>query len=170
MTPRKPRCSRWLVRARKRHCCWWSSDPWVALSPARPPVRDAVSGRDARWSLLGIGVLAPPIAELVPAGIATLLDAMRPWSTGLTMVNFHGRAGDATDRARAWPPEIYETIKQAKRRYDPQQHDALRARRDPAQRGPGRRGRTALSRRTAGPVGRHGQVDEVARDGVRDTG
>ena len=36
MTPRKPRCSRWLVRARKRHCCWWSSDPWVALSPARP--------------------------------------------------------------------------------------------------------------------------------------
>ena len=87
---------------------------------ARPAAgRDAVSGRDARWSLLGIGVLAPPIAELVPAGIATLLDAMRPWSTGLTMVNFHGRAGDATDRARAWPPEIYETIKQAKRRYDP---------------------------------------------------
>ena len=37
----------------------------------------------------------------------------------LTMVNFHGRPGDATDRARAWPPEIYETIKQAKRRYDP---------------------------------------------------
>jgi len=44
---------------------------------------------------------------------------MRPWSTGLTMVNFHGRAGDATDRARAWPPEIYETIKKAKGRYDP---------------------------------------------------
>ena len=81
--------------------------------------RDAVSGRDARWSLLGIGVLAPPIAELVPAGIASLLDTMRPWSTGLTMVNFHGHPGDATDRARAWPPEIYETIKQAKRRYDP---------------------------------------------------
>jgi FAD/FMN-containing dehydrogenase len=87
---------------------------------ARPTAgRDAVSGRDARWSLLGIGVLAPPIAELVPAGIATMLDAMRPWSTGHTMVNFHGRPGDATDRARAWPPEIYETIKKAKRRYDP---------------------------------------------------
>ena len=88
---------------------------------ARPtPVRDAVSGRDARWGLFGIGVLVPPVAELVPAGIAALLDAMRPWSTGHTLVNFHGHAGDATDRARAWPPEIYEVIKKAKRHYDPQ--------------------------------------------------
>jgi len=52
-------------------------------------------------------------------GIAALLDALRPWSTGFTMVNFHGHPGDATDRARAWPPEIYEMITTAKRRYDP---------------------------------------------------
>ena len=88
---------------------------------ARPSaVRDAVSGRDARWSLAGIGALMPPIAELVPVGIAALLDALRPWATGYTMVNFHGHPGDATDRARAWPPEIYEVIKKAKRQYDPQ--------------------------------------------------
>ena len=88
---------------------------------ARPSVvRDAVSGRDAKWSLAGIGVLMPPVADLVPAGIATLLDALRPWATGYTMVNFHGHPGDATDRARAWPPEIYEVIKRAKRHYDPQ--------------------------------------------------
>ena len=88
---------------------------------ARPSaVRDAVSGRDATWGLLGIGVLVPPVAELVPAGISALLDAMRPWATGYTQVNFHGRPGDATDRARAWPPEIYEVIKKAKRHYDPQ--------------------------------------------------
>jgi FAD/FMN-containing dehydrogenase len=88
---------------------------------ARPSaVRDAVSGRDAKWSLAGIGALMPPIAELVPVGIAALLDALRPWATGYTMVNFHGHPGDATDRARAWPPEIYEVIKKAKRQYDPQ--------------------------------------------------
>jgi FAD/FMN-containing dehydrogenase len=45
--------------------------------------------------------------------------AMRPWATGYTMVNFHGRPRDVTDRARAWPPAIYEVIKKAKRRYDP---------------------------------------------------
>ena len=66
----------------------------------------------------------PPIAELVPDGIAALLDAMRPWATGHTMVNFHGRAGDATDRARAWPPEIYPVLEHAKRRYDP--HNMMR--------------------------------------------
>jgi hypothetical protein len=61
----------------------------------------------------------PPIAELVPAAMEQLLDALRPWATGYTTVNFHGRPRDATDRARAWPPEIYEVIKKAKRRYDP---------------------------------------------------
>jgi hypothetical protein len=46
---------------------------------ARPStVRDAVSGRDAKWNMLGIGVLAPPVADLVPHGMATLLDALRP--------------------------------------------------------------------------------------------
>lgn len=88
----------------------------LARSTAGP---DAVSGRDAPFSLLGIGVLVPPVAELVPGGIADLLDAMRPYATGHTMVNFHGHAGDATDRARAWPPEIYQTLEKAKRRYDP---------------------------------------------------
>ncbi len=87
---------------------------------ARPTAgRDAVSGRDAGWSLLGIGVLAPPVAELVPGGIAALLDALRPWATGFTMVNFHGRPRDAADRARAWPAATYDHLKQAKRRYDP---------------------------------------------------
>ena len=73
---------------------------------ARPSAgRDAVSGRDAGWGLLaGIGVLMPPIAEQVPEAIAALLEALRPWATGYTMVNFHGHPGDATDRARAWPP------------------------------------------------------------------
>jgi hypothetical protein len=87
---------------------------------ARPSAtRDAVAGRDAAWALSVIGLLAPPIAEHVPAAIASLLDAMRPWSTGGTLVNFHGRPGDASDRARAWTSTGYEAISRAKRRYDP---------------------------------------------------
>jgi hypothetical protein len=82
-------------------------------------VKDAVSGRDAAWSLLGIGVLVPPIAEFVPAGMEALLDAMSPWATGYTLVNFHGRPGDAADRARAWKPQTYDVIRRAKLRYDP---------------------------------------------------
>jgi FAD binding domain len=88
---------------------------------ARPSaVRDAVSGREAKWILSTVGVLVPPIADLVPKSIATVLDTLRPWATGYTIVNFHGHPGDATDRARAWPPKIYEVIKKAKQHYDPQ--------------------------------------------------
>ncbi|HEV7623649.1 MAG TPA: FAD-binding oxidoreductase [Amnibacterium sp.] len=83
------------------------------------PVRDAVSGRDAAWCVSALGVPVPPIAELVPPAIEQVLDALRPWATGHTMVNFHGRPGDATDRARAWPPDAYAAIQRAKRRYDP---------------------------------------------------
>jgi hypothetical protein len=83
-------------------------------------MRDAISGRDAAWCVSALGVPVPRIAELVPPAIEQVLDALRPWATGSTMVNFHGRPGDATDRARAWPPEAYEAILRAKRRYDPE--------------------------------------------------
>lgn len=82
-------------------------------------VPDAVSGRDARFLVMGAGLLVPPIAEAVPVAIEGVLDALRPWSTGHTLVNFHGHPGDMTDRARAWTPETYEVITRAKRRYDP---------------------------------------------------
>jgi FAD/FMN-containing dehydrogenase len=81
--------------------------------------RDAISGRHAEWCLSALGVPVPPIAELVAPAVAGVLDAMRPWSTGATMVNFHGHPGDVTDRARAWPADAYEAITRAKRRYDP---------------------------------------------------
>jgi hypothetical protein len=54
----------------------------------------------------------------VPVALRSLLEAMRPYSTGRTMVNFHGRPGDAADRARAWSPETYERLREAKARYD----------------------------------------------------
>ncbi len=89
-----------------------------ALSrPSTTP--DAISGRDAAWCLSALGVPVPPIAELVAPALAGVLDAVRPWSTGSTMVNFHGIPGDAADRARAWTPAAYEAITRAKRRVDP---------------------------------------------------
>lgn len=94
-----------------------------ALAEA-PSGRDAITGRDAAYSLLVVAVLAPPIAELVPGAMAALLTDLQPWATGNTMVNFHGIPGDATDRARAWTAETYGELEAAKRRYDP--HNLLR--------------------------------------------
>lgn len=87
---------------------------------ARPPVGlDSVSGRDAAFSLIAIGLMVPPIAEMVPSAIKDLLSAMEPFATGGTMVNFHGRPGDEADRARAWTPETYARLTAAKATYDP---------------------------------------------------
>jgi hypothetical protein len=85
----------------------------------KPETVDAVGGRDAKVSLLAIGLMAPPVAALVPGYMRALLEAMRPYSTGFTLVNFHGKPGDATDRARAWAPEIFERLRAAKASYDP---------------------------------------------------
>jgi FAD/FMN-containing dehydrogenase len=80
---------------------------------------DAVSGRDAAYSLFAVGALMPPIAEAVPGAIQAVLAAVAPWSTGHTMVNFHGAPGDDADRARAWSGPSYERLQRAKATYDP---------------------------------------------------
>ena len=80
---------------------------------------DAVSGRDAAYSLFAVGALMPPIAEAVPGAIRAVVGAMAPWSTGGTMVNFHGVPGDDADRARAWSGPTYQRLQRAKASYDP---------------------------------------------------
>ncbi len=80
---------------------------------------DAVGGRDAAYTLFGVGALMPPVADAVPAAVEALLAAGAPWSTGGTMVNFHGVPGDAADRARAWPAPTFERLQRAKATYDP---------------------------------------------------
>ena len=44
---------------------------------------------------------------------------MAPHSTGHTLVNFHGEPGTEADRARAWPPPVYERMRAAKSSYAP---------------------------------------------------
>ena len=88
-----------------------------ALSGTRA---DAVSGRDAAYSLFAVGALMPPIADAVPPAIKAVTGAMAPWSTGGTMVNFHGSPGDEADRARAWSAPTYERLQRAKAAYDPE--------------------------------------------------
>ncbi|HEX4688232.1 MAG TPA: FAD-binding oxidoreductase [Nocardioides sp.] len=80
---------------------------------------DAVGGRDAAYTLFAVGALMPPIADAVPGAISSLMAACAPWSTGGTMVNFHGVPGDAADRARPWPPATFERLQRAKATHDP---------------------------------------------------
>lgn len=80
---------------------------------------DAVSGRDAAFLLFLLGFKLPPVLPAVTESIQAILAAMAPYSTGYTLVNFHGQPGDEADRARAWSPEVYERMRAAKTSYDP---------------------------------------------------
>ncbi|MFC5215733.1 FAD-binding oxidoreductase [Streptomyces coerulescens] len=90
-----------------------------ALSrPAR--LEDAICSRDANYLLETVGVLAaPPAAEAIERTTAALHTAMAPYGTGRTMINIHGTPGDASDRARAWSPEVYDRLREDKSTYDP---------------------------------------------------
>lgn len=80
---------------------------------------DAVGGRDAAFSLYTVGVLAPPVADIMPRAIEGLITAMEPHCTGGTLVNFHGQPRDASDRARCWTSQTYQRLQQVKVERDP---------------------------------------------------
>jgi hypothetical protein len=83
----------------------------MAVEPAVP---NAVSGRDATWSLFTLGMLVPPIAELVPAAAHGVVDALRPWRSGV-QYNFAGGA----DLHDAWPADVLARLQQVTRDRDP---------------------------------------------------
>jgi FAD binding domain-containing protein/berberine-like enzyme len=84
------------------------------------PVPDAVGARDAAYSLFMLGVLMPPIADMVPTALATALTTLSPHTTGRTFVNFHGTPSTVENRSRPWSTDVYERLVDIKRQYDPQ--------------------------------------------------
>lgn len=80
---------------------------------------DAVGGRDAAYALFAVGALMPPIADAVLPAVRRVVAGMAPWSTGGSLVNFHGIPGDDADRARPWPAPTFERLQRAKATYDP---------------------------------------------------
>jgi len=94
----------------------------VARPGAHP---SAFSHRDAPYSLLCVGIAAPPVLDATVAHAAAVLQAMQPWSTGATIPNFGG--GGAT----AYDAETLERLRRLMEAHDPARlllaGDALRS-------------------------------------------
>lgn len=87
----------------------------------RPGDHDsAVGGRDAAWSLCVIGPYPPPLHDAVDACSTTVLGALRPWSTGGSLINFQGSATAAAQVRAAWSPAVRERLDIVKRTWDPE--------------------------------------------------
>jgi len=84
----------------------------------QPEVPNAVAGREGAFTLLTLGVLAPGLEEAVPLAGASILEAMEPWSTGTSLMNWLGHAKTPAEVARAWRPEVYQRLMRTKRAVD----------------------------------------------------
>jgi FAD/FMN-containing dehydrogenase len=87
--------------------------------PATTP--NAVAGRGAAYSVLALGVLAPPIAAVVPDALEAVVATVRPWATGGSLLNFAGGVGAAPEeRARAgWDAGDLERLVRIRKQVDP---------------------------------------------------
>ena len=83
--------------------------------PAAIP--NAVAGRDGAYSLSVIAPAPPPLAAIAPAATAAVIDALEPWSTGTSLVNFAGHAREASS---LWTPDVLERLRRVKASADPQ--------------------------------------------------
>ena len=86
-----------------------------ALSrPAEVP--NAVAGRDGAYSLSVIAPAPPPLLPTAHTVTAAVVDALEPWATGTSLVNF---AGHEADPSMVWTPDVLERLRRLKQTMDP---------------------------------------------------
>ena len=78
-----------------------------------PAFANAVGGRDAKFSVL----LITGTGGGLEAG--RILEALAPFGTGNSLLNFQGNASTPEQVARAWSPEVYARLRAIKRAHDP---------------------------------------------------
>ena len=66
-----------------------------------------------------IGVDPGLFETALPAAADRLADAVAPWASAETNVNFAGRPRSGETGASAWPPEMAARLEGVRRRYDP---------------------------------------------------
>ena len=83
-----------------------------------PAVRSALCHRDAAFNLYSVGVLAPPIADLVVSTSIALITAVELWSTGTVLPNFGASADPAVIR-RCYDEDTYAWLAALAAQLDP---------------------------------------------------
>jgi FAD/FMN-containing dehydrogenase len=84
--------------------------------PAAVP--NAVAGREGAFSVSVVAPAPPPMAAGARAVTAGVLDALEPWSTGTSLVNFAGHGGES-GQGSAWTPDALERLRRVKATVDP---------------------------------------------------
>ncbi|WP_433594201.1 FAD-binding oxidoreductase [Nocardia sp. CA-145437] len=79
-----------------------------------------IAGRHAAFQVFAVGVLAPPVAEVVPAALDQVAAAMDRWSLDAATPNFGlNPLGGSSETLAAWTEPQRARLVDARRRYDP---------------------------------------------------
>jgi hypothetical protein len=91
----------------------------IARSAGEPGAGTAI---EQPYALFALGLAPPGVMDAVQAELRLLFDALQPWDSGRSYVNFAERQ---TETTRLWPADVLERLRQIKAQYDPQ--DVIRA-------------------------------------------
>jgi hypothetical protein len=84
-----------------------------------PAVANAVAGREGRFSLLTLGVLAPGDEDAVTAAGQAVHRAVGPWLAGTSLLNWLTGSATPTQVAACWTPAAYARLRAVKHQVDP---------------------------------------------------
>jgi hypothetical protein len=82
-------------------------------------VPNAVAGRNGAYSVLVLGPAVPELAEVVPAIGRGVLGALGAWKAPGVMLNFLGDVSGPEEVAAAYPPAVFERLREVKTAVDP---------------------------------------------------
>ena len=83
---------------------------------ARPAtIPNAVAGRDGAFALTVVAPAPPPLAAVAPVVTSQVVEAVAPWTTGSSLVNFGGHGSPDSP----WAPEVLDRLRRVKAAVDP---------------------------------------------------
>jgi hypothetical protein len=83
---------------------------------ARPTtIPNAVAGRDGAFALTVVAPAPPPLAAVAPVVTSQVVEAVAPWTTGSSLVNFGGHGSPDSP----WAPEVLDRLRRVKAAADP---------------------------------------------------
>ena len=105
------------ARTRAARCCRWTCATWAEPWPRRPDGAGALGALEGEFAVSAVGVpMGPVTPEAIHGALKGLAEAVEPWSTGLSYLNFTERPSDASS---AFSEEDYARLRAVKADLDP---------------------------------------------------
>lgn len=81
---------------------------------------NAAGGRNAAYSTYVVGPIPPELAEVTPMVGSAVIEALRPWQAGTSLINFQGTGCPETERGTGWTDSTPQRLAALTECFDPE--------------------------------------------------